>query len=575
VSKPQYALTLAASALLAACSDDGTAPLACELDAELQVGEALATDPTSNEPGCGILIPSGAPGSRYRVAIVRPDSAGPQATSGVTLVVEGLRVTSAVTASPGGSVSPPAAAVAQEGEWLLSVASGFHERLRRSEEALVGEIGTSGLLATRASTPMHGGPAAAPAAPRVVFDPGTSCSAARVPRTALLRGENEVMAIYQDSAEIASSAIRSDHVERMLAFYAAHGKETVEAYFGRLPDVDGNGRVVVILTSHPFNDDSVVAYVWAGNFYERSACAASDEMEVIYLNPARVRTMDRGEFVALGVLSHESQHLVSLFNRLARTRRRNSGTFLSHPIWMEEGRAELADEVTSRSAWSKLPGGPARTARVGGAQLDQGLRSNRAETFGVALEALRTVWYLSSQPNGLAVTPQGAIQEADIRNGGWHFHRWVGDAFGGAHTSAGADAAIFRSLTDSLTASGGEGLRDVLGKSFEELLEEFVAAVMLHGVSSAPGGGFSTYDFLSLTTVLGGSPPGLYPWPVTTSGSGTSAPLTRSFESARYTGSIGPTGVRIHDFTSNGTGVGARLTVETTVPVRLVIVRLR
>jgi hypothetical protein len=284
--------------------------------------------------------------------------------------------------------------------------------------------------------------------------------------------------------------------------------------------------------------------------------------------------MDRGEFVALGVLSHESQHLVSLYNRLARTRRRNSGTFLSHPIWIEEGRAELADEVTSRTAWSELPAGPSRTAQVGGAQLEQGLRSYRGETFGVALQALRTVWYLSSQPNGLAVTPQGAIQEADIRNGGWHFHRWIGDAYGGAHTSPGADAALFRSLTDSLTASGGEGLKDVLGKSFEELLEEFVAAVMLHGMGS-PSGGFRTYDFLSLTTVLAGSPPGLYPWPVTTSGSGTSAPLTRSFESARYTGSIGPTGVRIHDFTSNGTGTGARLTVETTVPVRLVIVRIR
>ena len=440
---------------------------------------------------------------------------------------------------------------------------------------MVNALGTDGLLPPRTRPPTLAPPASAPAAARVVFDPGTSCSAARAPRTALLRGENDVMAIYQDSVELDSSPVRSEHVQRMLSFYAAYGRETVESYFGRLPDVDGNGRVVVILTSFPFNDDGVVAYVWAGNFYARSTCAASDEMEVIYVNPARVRSMDRGEYVALGVLSHESQHLVSLFNRLARTRRRNSTTFLSHPVWMEEGRAELADEVTSRRAWSLLPNGPARTARVGGPQLDQGLRSYRAETYGVALEALRTIWYLSGQPNGLAVTPQGAIQNADIRNGGWHFHRWLGDAYGGAHTSAGADASLFRSLTDSLTASGADGLRDVLSKPFEELLEEFVAAVMLHGMSSAPAGGFSTYDFLSLTTVLGSNPPGLYPWPVTTSGSGTSAPLTRSFQSARYSGSIGPTGVRIHDFTSNGTGVGAKLTVESIVPVRLVIVRIR
>jgi hypothetical protein len=573
--RPRSALALAAPALLIACSGDGTAPVVCEMDATLAVGEALVTDPTSNDPGCGILIPSGAAGSRYRVAVVRPDSAAPAETSSVTLVVEGIGVTGAVTTTAEAPAAPGGVTV--EAPLLSDEApggGGFHERLRRSEGALVGALGTDGVLPTR-PRPALLAPAAAPAASRVVYDPGTSCSAARVPRTAVLRGENDVMAIYQDSIEADASPVRSEHVQRMLSFFAEHGRETVETYFGRLPDVDGNGRVVVILTSFPFSDDGVVAFVWAGNFYQRSTCPASDEMEVIYVNPARVRSMDRGEYVALGVLSHESQHLVSLFNRLARTRRRNSTTFLSHPTWMEEGRAELADEVTSRRAWSTLPAGPSRTARVGGSQLEQGLRSYRAETYGVALEALRTVWYLSGQPNGLAVTPQGAIQNADIRNGGWHFHRWMGDAYGGAHTSAGADAALFRSLTDSLTASGGEGLRDVLGKPFEALLEEFVAGVMLHGTGSATAGGFSTYDFLSLTTVLGSSPPGLYPWPVTTSGSGTSAPLTRSFESARYTGSIGPTGVRIHDFTSNGTGVGAKLTVESGTPVRLVIVRIR
>jgi hypothetical protein len=223
-----------------------------------------------------------------------------------------------------------------------------------------------------------------------------------------------------------------------------------------------------------------------------------------------------------------------------------------------------------------MPAGPARTAKVGGPQLEQGLRSHRAETFGVALQGLRTIWYLSGQPNGLVVTPSGAIDEADIRNGGWHFHRWLGDAYGRAHTSAGADAALFRELTDSLTASGGEGLQDVLGKPIDALIEEFLAAVMLHGWSpSSSVGAFSTYDFVSLTTVLGGAPPGGYPWPVTTWVSGISTLVSRSFESARYTGAIGPTGVRIHDFTSNGTGVGARLTVESGAPLRLVIVRLR
>jgi hypothetical protein len=569
------ALWLAASALLWACSD-GVSPPVCELEARLQPGEALITDPTLSEPGCGLMLPSGAAGSRYRVALVRPDSAGPEATSTVTLVVEGVGVTGAPISVSEGPL--PTAATAASAELLETVAEtrGFHEAVRRSEEDLVRQIGTRGLLLDRQGARLPEGLAAAPAAPRVSFDPATSCSSPRVPRTALLRGENDLMAIYQDSADIAFLPVRSEHVERMLAYFATYGKDIVETYFGRLPDVDGNGRVIVVITSFPFSADAVVAYVWAGNYYARATCPASDEMEVIYLNPARVRSMDRGEFVALGVLSHESQHLVSLFNRLARTRRTNSQTFLSHPVWIEEGRAELADEVTSRRAWSLMPGGPARTARVDGAQLEQGLRNNRAEAFGVVLEGYRTIWYLSSQPNGLAVTPNGAPVDADIRNGGWHFHRWLADAYGRASSSAGADAALFRELTDSLTASGGDGLRGVLGRSFDTLFEEFIAGVMLHGASASTSvGAFSTYDFVSLTTVLGTTRPGAYPWPVTTSVSGSATSTTRSFESARYAGSIGPTGVRIHDFTSNGTGTGARLTVESTTPLRLVIVRLR
>jgi hypothetical protein len=301
---------------------------------------------------------------------------------------------------------------------------------------------------------------------------------------------------------------------------------------------------------------------------------------VIYMNPARIRTMANGEFVSLGVLSHESEHLVSLFHRLARTRRRNSNTFLGHPNWIEEGRAELADELTSRRAWSTVSG-PAVTQMVGWDQLRNlgydGQRCCRPEAWGVALEASRTVWYLSTQPNGLAVTPSGAGANADIRNGGWHFHRWLADSYGSAASSSGADAALFRSLTDSLTDAGPEGMREVLGKSFQQLLDEFAAAVMLHGaLPTSAVRSFTTYDFVSLTASLFSSqPPGRYPWPVTTSGTGSGAVLTRPFETANYAGAIGPTGIRIHDFTSSGTGAGIRLTVDASVPVRLVVVRLQ
>jgi hypothetical protein len=391
------------------------------------------------------------------------------------------------------------------------------------------------------------------------------------------------MAIYQDEAELPGQRLAQEHVQRMLDFFRAHGKGVVETYFGGLPDVDGNGRVHVVVSDFAFDDALVVAYVWAGNYYERDSCPASDEGELIFFNPDRIRSMAQGEFIALGVLSHESEHLVSLYHRLRRTLARGSATFLSHPTWMEEGRAELADEVTSRVAWSTV-GGPSRIARVEGRDLvERGFTGNpprccRPEAYGVALQAARTIWYLSSQPNGLSVAPSAGIEQTDIRNGGWHFHRWVGDTFANTAGSPGADAALFRQLTDSLTASGREGLETVLGRSWATLLEDFTASVMLHGSGVTAGApGFATYDFVSLTDVrLSGpnlDPEGVYPWPVTRTGD--AAPLSRPFENATFAGPIGPTGIRIHDFTSTGVGTGVRLTVGGVPGLKLVVTRLR
>jgi len=578
------------SLLLGACAREGvTEPLVCEIEARLQPGEMLASAAPSNEPGCGLLLPSGLPGTRYRVAILRPDSAAPSSTSSVTLSVEGLGVAPADVVPlplPGLSTvdAPPSSSLVPVSD-VRDATGRFHETLRGSEEEMIREIGSDALLPTRAVSGLLLSPARAfgPSPVRLEFDPGTSCAAARSARTAILLGENAVMAIYQDSTEIPQAQIRDDLIQRMLSFYQTHGRETVETYFGTLSDVDGNGRVIVVLTAQPFTEPNVVAYVWAGNFFARSSCPASDGAEIMYLNPSRVRSMATGEYTALGVLSHEAQHLVSLYHRLARTRRLGSSAFLSHPTWMEEGRAEVADEVTSRRAWSTVSSGPAVNAVIGWDQLRtrgfEASRCCRPEAWGVAIEAARTIWYLSSQPNALVLKPVGAIAEADIRNGGWHFHRWLGDAYGGARTAPQADAPLFRALTDSLTASGAPGLMQVLGKSFPQLLDQFVATLMLHGTGvSTPVPGFSTYDFVSLTASLftaSNQPAGRYPWPVTTTGSGAGATLARGFESASYSGSIGPTGIRIHEFVSNGTGVGALLNVSSTVPMRIVVVRLQ
>ena len=557
----------------------------CEVEVDLRPGQVLVTDAPLEDPGCGLVIPAGIVGDRYRVALLRPDSASEDSSPTVELRVEVLDETSAPTSPsviPPSSSEPKAQSALVDAQQAMQATGRYHDLLRRREQQLVSRIGAERVVArARRSGPLPS-PAQAPAPPRLSFDPETSCSEARSDRSGVLLGENEVMAIYQDSVEIPGRRLSAEHVQNMLDFFALYGLELVQTYFGQLPDVDGNGRVLVIATAHAFSDTQVVGYVWAGNYFERSSCPASDEAEVIFMNPARIRSMAQREYIALGVLSHESQHLISLYHRLRRTLRQGSETFLVHPTWMEEGRAELADEVTSRLAWS-LAGGPSRNATVRGSDLrNSGSIPGfsrwccRPEAFGVGLETARTIWYLSSQPNGLAVAPTDGIPETNIRNGAWHFTRWIGDVFGHAGDAPGAEAALFRQLTDSLTASGSEGLEAVLGRSFDQLFEDFTASVMLHGMGVPNvASGFTTYDFLSLTDLeLAGpnlDPLGTYPWPVTLTDGG--APGSRRFETAVYTGPIGPTGFRIHDFTSAGSEVV--LNARGVGGLKLVVARLR
>jgi len=52
-------------------------------------------------------------------------------------------------------------------------------------------------------------------------------------------------------------------------------------------------------------------------------------------------------------------------------------------------------------------------------------------------------------------------------------------------------------------------------------------------------------------------------------------PGSVSLETATYSGRMGESGLRIHDFTSNGTGQGAEVTVFAPAMARVIVVRLK
>ncbi len=540
-------------------------------------------------------------GERYRIGLLR-STTGEDRLDTTTV---GLHVSAgdggfadAVAAAPAPHRQAAAPRVPVSGALLDALrvdraTEALHVRIRQLEEEIVRRLPPEALLPDRRTglrSQSDGTVSAlvetfADAPDRVRLDVSTSCVAGQEDRrTAFLVDESPGIAFYQDSAQAGSDPVDPAHVQGMLDFYETYGEVVIEEYFGGLSDIDGNGQVNVVIT--PVVPVGAAAMVWSGDFFERGPngpeegeCAGSNEMELVYFSAGTIDAMGDGNFQALGTLVHEVKHVSSLYQRIRRALEIATTDGL-HPPYVEEGTAEIAAEVATRRAW-EANGGPGRTEAVRAEDFEGGFTP---WNFGIALRLARTVRYLDSQPNAVVVDPAGAGPGHSIYGSGWHFHRWLGDAYGGAATSPGGDAAFFREQNDSLTASGRRGIQQVTGENFLDLIEQWSVAVMLNGNGHTPSRPITTYDFPSAAeTFCNPNPVGVYPWPVTTVGTTSDCEssdeetfeLAAPFDEDTFEGRIGAAGgLRIHEFVADGSGPGAQFVVSANRPVRIVIVRI-
>lgn len=547
----------------------------CPSVMQLEPGGSATVNPLLRT--CDVVLPTGAIGDRYRLAVVRAGaSTNSQDTTFVQVVVTGDAVAAPALAAPEGGAA--ASALELPGGMLRDLLDdaartrAHTERLRESV-ALVRRLGPDAweaALARRAAEgPKAVARAAAPA--RLILDASDECSV-EDERIAHLLGENDYLAIYQDSIQRRTDPVSSTSVARMLDYYERYGHQVTQQYFGGVSDINGDERIVVFVS--PTVSSEFAAFVWSGDYFDEGDCRASNEMEIIYFSFDQIRAMEAPEgersFQALSTLVHEAKHVSSLFNRLAATNRTGSDEF--HPSWVEEGTAEIAGEMSSRLAWADS-GGPPVTSPVTGQHFQN--TGFTSANWGVALRLARLVWYLSSQPNAITVTPVGADPGHNIRGGSWHFHRWIGDAYADAADQALGDAAFFRAQNDSLTEPGHRGIETVLANDFPTLLGEYTDAVALHGTGEgAAARPFALYDFTTAAEIFTDpDPPGIFPWPVT-SDAVTGEPSV-SFVPATYGAPMGPSGVQVYDFESTGTGSRAEIDVRMRGPALLVITRLR
>lgn len=579
----------------------------CAAPLDLRPGESWSGVPAA-PGGCGILLPSGSAGDGYGVALVRASlgiavSDVHQVTlitavaDTITAVADTHSMASTVSAGAGElRVAPP---TSLDG---FSGTEGFHYGLRRAEREMVEALlarngGVLEVLPHRSTRLVPPGVARADDSDvplpvgtirrdRRLFDPSLSCFEPSPPRVGLFVEETEHLTFYQDSIQRDTNPVSAALLREMGAFYESHGQEVIRDYFGDAPDVNGDGQVVVFITPTTLPD--VAGYVWSGDLVSRSQCPASNEMEVVYFNGHLIELMTQGNFQALTTLVHEVKHVTSFYHRLRRSA--STGSVEFHPSWLEEGTAEIAAEMTSRLAWSR-GGGPSLATPVEASHFTEYNRQN----YGTMLRLFRMRQHLRSHPNMITGNPVGGHPLHNFYGSSWHFVRWLGDAWNPPSalpsTLPQGEAAFFRAQNDSTAPPGGAGLEALTGRTVEALLEGYAAAVMgeanqgaLRSPASPPAGaGFRSYRFRSAMELFPfPSPPGPYPWPVTARSDGASSGMHADFGSASYSGPMAPSGLRIHEFRSQGSqggqALGMDLWVDSPVPhglLRLVVVRLQ
>ena len=140
-------------------------------------------------------------------------------------------------------------------------------------------------------------------------------------------------------------------LEELDAFYTTYVKSVHDAYFGALPDVDGDGRGrVYVLMTKEANEHKVPAWIWPADLLPRGECSTSNEAEIMYVQ-APDPEGDHGDTIpkyALlakyrTLLVHELTHLIQYGAHL------NTVVTGESPkaLWEQEGGATLAQELVA------------------------------------------------------------------------------------------------------------------------------------------------------------------------------------------------------------------------------------
>lgn len=261
-------------------------------------------------------------------------------------------------------------------------------------------------------------------------------------------------------------------------------------YFGAPSDLDGNGRVVILITQAINNlmqgtGGGTLGFVFSGDLVPVSACASSNGGEIFYgIAPDEAGTLPFGVYThaqaiadAPFIIAHELTHIIQFSRRI------QAGLDIG-ALWMLEGQATLAEEVVGHAVEGRAPG---RNLGADIAFNDDNPASidwysnkfvDLATYFGFATRDTK----VEDAPEQCSfLTETGPCTGRDVYTS-WSLLRWLSDQFGPAFP--GGEQGLQRALVDN-PGLGYENIANVVGVPITTLLAQWSA--MLYVDDRVPG----------------------------------------------------------------------------------------
>ncbi len=153
--------------------------------------------------------------------------------------------------------------------------------------------------------------------------------------------------IWLDDIANPSGTFTDAELSGLDAFLTRHTAPVLDGYFGALSDVDGNGRILVLMTQEVNRVENAGGWVSWADLYPVSDCATSNEAEITYVqvpDPAGIVGQATTKQSLLDfypqLLTHEVTHLVQ-----ANAQVLGSADFKTS--WEVEGGASLAQQLVA------------------------------------------------------------------------------------------------------------------------------------------------------------------------------------------------------------------------------------